>query len=313
MSIDFVAIDFETANQNRASACSVGLTKVVNGQIVDEFYTLINPEDDFDYFNTMIHGINKDTVSSAFNYSYVIQEIKNFVGDFPLVAHYAPFDMGVIRDSNDRYQITNIRMKYFDSYYLSKQYIKSISYKLNYLCDMLGIPLEHHNALSDSQACANLILFLCKDNNYSSIHQLLDGARYSKMGAIINSEGSGFRRKKDDKNYSSQSINIKEILDSIDKDSLNSNHVFFEKHACFTGKLESMLRLDAMTIFAKLGGIPEKSVNKKVNFLIMGEQDFRVVGEDLKSSKILKAEKLLSSGQEIQLLSEDEFLRMLGD
>lgn len=313
MSIDFVAIDFETANRNRASACSVGLAKVENGVVTETFYRLIDPEDYFDPFNTMLHGISEKDVVSASNYITVIDEIKQFVGNLPLVAHYAPFDMGVIRDSNDRYNITNINMEYFDSYYLSKQYIKAISYKLNYLCSLLNIPLEHHDALSDSIACAKLILFLCNDNNFSSIGELLNNARYSKMGVVIDSEGSGFRINSKHRKSKSKTIDIRGIIEAIDKESLNEQHIFFDKHACFTGKLDSMTRIDAMTIFAECGGIPERGVNKRVNFLIMGEQDFRVVGDSLKSSKIIKAENLLESGQDIQLLTEDEFLRMLGE
>ncbi len=309
MSIDFVAIDFETANQKRASACSVGLTKVKNGKIVDSFYSLINPEDVFNPFNTYIHGISKEMVEAAPTYFDVIQDVKIFIDDLPLVAHYAPFDMGVIRESNDRYNVMDFDAYYFDSLYLTKQYIKSISYKLSYLSDTLGIKFKHHDALDDSRACAELILHLCKDNNFLDIQTLLDGARYSKMGRVTNSEGSKFRINKN--TSKTNGIDIDSIINSVDKTTLDNNHPFFEKHACFTGKLESMTRQSAMTLLAQCGGVPEKSVNRKVNFLVLGEQDFRIVGDDLKSSKIIKAEKLLNDGQDIQLLSEDDFLRMI--
>lgn len=306
MSINFVAIDFETANQKRESACSVGLTKVLDGKIVDSFYTLINPEDDFSPFNIAIHGITSDQVISAPNYFDVVNEIIDFIDELPLVAHYAPFDVSVIRNSNDRYGVNNFHAKYFDSHYLSKKYISSISYKLSFLSDMIGVEYNHHNALEDSKACAELILYLCRENNCSDIDSLLDGAGYSKMGTIQNTVGSNFGKSK-----SYTTIDINEIIDSIDKSSLDQLHPFYDKHACFTGKLTSMIRREAMTIFASYGGIPEKGVNKKVNYLIMGEQDFKIVGDDLKSSKIIKAEKLLSEGQDIQLLTEDDFLRMI--
>ncbi|MGO3652058.1 exonuclease domain-containing protein [Vagococcus sp.] len=309
MSVNFVAIDFETANQNRASACSVGLVKIINGEVQDTFYSLINPEDEFDYFNISIHGITSDMVSNSPTYPDVISQINTFVSGFPLVAHYAPFDMGVIRDSNDRYNIKNFKANYFDSYYLSKQYIQSISYKLDYLSGQLGFNFKHHNALEDAMACANLILFLCKKNGAQDVQTLLENARYPKLGVIEGSSGSGFRRKKSHK--LSQDLNIKEILESVDRLSLNKEHPFYNTHACFTGKLQSMTRHSAMNLFAQYGGFPEKNVTKKVNFLIMGEQDFRVVGDELKSSKILKAEKLLSQGQDIQLLTEDDFLKMI--
>lgn len=312
MSIDFVAIDFETANQKRASACSVGLTKVLNGKIYQSYYSLINPETSFNPFNIAIHGIDENMVKDSPNYSHVILEIKEFIEDLPLVAHYAPFDMGVIRDSNDRYSINNFSAKYFDSYYLAKQYMTSISYKLDYLSDLIGVSFNHHNALDDSMACAKLIIYLCNEHNYTSIDELLSNAHYKQMGTVINSEKSGFKKNITRSKKQAQS-DIQAIIDSIDEDALDKTHPFFKKHACFTGKLETMTRQSAMSLFAKIGGIPEKNVTKKVNYLVMGEQDFRIVGTELKSSKILKAEKLLQSGQDIQLLTENDFLKMIGE
>ena len=55
--MDFVAFDFETANAKRNSACSLALSVVRNGQIVDEFYSLINPQAEFAPTNIRIHGI----------------------------------------------------------------------------------------------------------------------------------------------------------------------------------------------------------------------------------------------------------------
>lgn len=309
MSIDFVAIDFETANQFRDSPCSVGLTKVKNGIICDTYYSLINPEDDFDSFNIMIHGITEEMVQHEPLYPQIISEIINFMEDLPLVAHYAPFDMGVIRSTNAKYNIQNFSANYFDSYYISKQFITNISYKLKDISKLLNIDFEHHHALEDSKACAQIIIHLCNTNNFNDISSLLNAARYFKMGTISNSDGYGFNRRRDYRGY--KNIEIKEILESVDPAKLDTEHPFYNTHACFTGKLQSMTRIEAMISFAHCGGIPEKRVTKKGNFLVMGEQDFRVVGEGLKSSKIIKAEKLLEDGQDIQLLSESDYLKML--
>jgi DNA polymerase-3 subunit epsilon len=309
MSVDFVAIDFETANQFRDSPCSVGLTKVKNGIICDTYYSLINPEDDFDSFNIMIHGITEEMVQHEPLYPQIISEITDFIEGLPLVAHYAPFDMGVIRSTNAKYGIEDFSVNYFDSYYISKQFFTTISYKLKDICKLLNIEFNHHNALEDSKACAQIIINLCESNNFQDITSLLKAARYFKMGSISNSDGHGFNRRRDCRG--SKNINIKEILETVDYKTLDTDHPFYNARACFTGKLQSMTRVEAMIAFAHYGGIPEKSFTKKGNFLVMGEQDFRVVGEGLKSSKILKAEQLLEEGQDIQLLSESDFLKML--
>ncbi|WP_170924706.1 exonuclease domain-containing protein [Candidatus Enterococcus clewellii] len=313
MSISFVAIDFETANSKRASACSVGLVKVINGQIVDTFYSLIDPEDDFDDFNIIIHGILPDDVINSPTYPSIIKSIERFSEDLPLVAHYAPFDMGVIRDSNDRYDIDDFTAKYIDSYYLSRFLISTISYKLRDIATLIGEQFQHHNALEDARMAAMLILYLCKQHNLSYLNELMDVAQYKKFGVVEGKEGSGFRRAKARRNKQSKLSNadIKQLVSSIDKETLDASHPFFEKNACFTGKLESLTRLEGMTLFAQVGGFPEKGVTQKTNYLIMGEQDMRIVGSEGKSSKIKKAESLLARGQDIQLLGEMDFLKMI--
>ncbi|MBP1040409.1 3'-5' exoribonuclease [Vagococcus sp. BWB3-3] len=310
MSINFVAIDFETANAFRASACSVGMVKVINGEVVDTFYSLINPEDDFDSFNSHIHGITEDMVTTSPPYDLVIKEIEAFLENLPLVAHYAPFDMGVIRDSNDRYNIFDFEANYFDSYYLSRKYLNLLSYKLVDLANLINFDFEHHNALEDAKACAALILYLCQNNSFDNVADLLNHVNYTKMGEISGSKGSGFRIRKI-KKTGNKSLVFKEIIESVSKNDIDESHFFYNKHVCFTGKLESFSRNEAALMLAEVGGIPEIGVTKKVNFLVMGEQDIRVVGDSLKSSKILKAEKLLASGQDIQLLGESDFLKMI--
>lgn len=310
MSINFVAIDFETANQNRASACSVGMVKVQNGKITETYYSLINPETDFDSYNIFIHGITPEMVQGEKNYQKISNDILKFTDGFPLVAHYAPFDMGVIRDSNEKYSIQNFRRQYFDSYYLSLQYIKALNYKLNNLAELIGFPFEHHNALGDAKACAEIILYLCERNQISNINDLISGARYKKFGEIDGTSRVGFLRGSKPGSHS-QGIDINTIIESVNTDSIDPRHIFYMRNACFTGKLRSMTRVEAMEHFAAQGGIPEKNVTKKTDYLVMGDQDLRIVGETGKSSKIKKAEKLLENGQSIQLLGEYEFIQMI--
>lgn len=311
MSINFIAIDFETANQARASACSIGMIKVLDGQIVDSYYSLINPETEFDPYNIFIHGITPAMVENQPIYSEISEQILNFSDSLPFVAHYAPFDMGVIRDSNDRYGINDFKINYFDSYYLSIQLIQSLSYRLNDISTELNIKLVHHNALSDAEACAKIVLHLCESNSVSTIDELNQLGRYFRYGVVDGAIGSGFRRKKDSK-YTSKGYDINALLASIDKEDLDKSHPFYEKKACFTGKLQSMPRIDAMEIYASYGGIPEKGVTKATNYLVMGEQDLNVIkSNDGKSAKIKKAEKLLFDGQDIQLIGEQQFLQML--
>ena len=102
MPLDFTAIDFETANGSSASACSVGLVKVRDGQIVDRIGWLIQPPPGHDHFvewNTRIHGIRSTDVLEAPGWVEQLPDLIEFAGADILVAHNAGFDMGVIKSA----------------------------------------------------------------------------------------------------------------------------------------------------------------------------------------------------------------------
>ncbi len=195
MSIDFIALDFETANQRKASPCSVGMIKVIDGAIKESFYTLINPEAPFDRYNIFVHGITPDMTARSPIYPSIIPDMRDFISELPVVAHYAPFDMSVIRESNARYQVTDFQLKYFDSYYLSKAYLTMPSYKLNVLAEYVGFTFQHHHALEDAKASAAIITYLCRQHNIQSIEELLRHANYPAFGTVDGSSGNGFRKK----------------------------------------------------------------------------------------------------------------------
>ena len=98
----FAAIDFETATEQRASACAVAVTLVDGGQVTNTRRWLIRPpENDYSGFNIGIHGIRpKDTMHSP-EFLEVWREVLEVIGDRPLVAHNASFDLSVLRQSLD--------------------------------------------------------------------------------------------------------------------------------------------------------------------------------------------------------------------
>ena len=91
---NFVAIDFETANGNRSSVCSVGIVVVRDGEIVDKYYSLIQPTPNFyTRFTTAVHGLTKEDTGDARQFPQVWAELSaHLPEDFPLVAHNSPFD-----------------------------------------------------------------------------------------------------------------------------------------------------------------------------------------------------------------------------
>jgi len=107
------------------------------------------------------------------------------------------------------------------------------------------------------------------------------------------------------KRHGGKVIDIKSILSKeIEIDEVN---YFHNRHVVFTGKLERMLRQDAMQIVVNLGGILNNSVTKQTNCLILGINDYNAILKGNKSSKHKKAEKLKLEGQDIDIIDEFTF------
>ncbi|MCL2876624.1 MAG: 3'-5' exonuclease [Betaproteobacteria bacterium] len=184
--MDFVAIDFETAKHSRESACSVGLVKFQNGKAEDTFYSLIRPPSlyirpDF----TDIHGLTVDDVRDAPRFADIWDNgIKPFIGDFPLAAHNAPFDMGVLSAVLDWYGLDIPKLPYFCTCNLSRHTWPELkSHALTALAKRFRIQYNAHNALDDAMTCGKLVTMSAKKFGSTNIVQLLSAAKL-KMNTL---------------------------------------------------------------------------------------------------------------------------------
>ena len=156
----YVAIDFETANSKRDSACSIGLTRVEAGQVVASFSRLIRtPTPDFDYFCTRIHGLRWRDVEHEPAFDELWPELEPMFESVRFIAaHNAPFDRSVLRALCERYGLDMPAPGFLDTVRLARKSWELSSAKLSSVCAHLDIPLNHHDAGSDAEACARIIL-----------------------------------------------------------------------------------------------------------------------------------------------------------
>jgi DNA polymerase-3 subunit epsilon len=154
----FLAIDFETANQYRNSACSIGLVRVENNQIVHKSVHLIRPPYKSFTF-TYIHGLSWEDVKTAPPFDEVWTEIKPyFEGVDFLAAHNASFDSSVLKACCARYDIQAPSLPFACTMKLARKTWNLYPTKLSDVCRYLEIQLNHHEALSDANACAQIII-----------------------------------------------------------------------------------------------------------------------------------------------------------
>ncbi len=158
----FAAIDFETANENLSSVCSVGIVVVRNGVITDEYYSLIQPEPNYyNYHNSCIHGLTCDDTDNARVFSYVWKEIEQLIDGLPLIAHNKQFDESCLKAVHRTYQMDYPNYEFYCTLSASrKTFGKSIpNHQLHTVSAHCGFFLEnHHNALCDARACAAIAL-----------------------------------------------------------------------------------------------------------------------------------------------------------
>jgi DNA polymerase-3 subunit epsilon len=306
---EFIAIDFETANETRCSACSVGVSIISENGPVDAFYSLLKPKKcRFSEYNSHIHGITAADVRDKPEFPEIWPQLLSLMKNRIVLAHNASFDFSVLRNTLTEYRIAFPEITYGCTRLIAKAvWPGRISYKLTAVARLLGIDFQHHDAMADARTCAEIADNACRQMNCQTLTDLakLLGLYFGK----ILTDGEYFPP------YGLQFHN--EILSPTRTQSPNERPPASQKSSvrvfAFTGTLKSMERKQAMQLVLQAGGQPEERVTKCTNYLVVGDQDYRYFAEgETKSSKMRKAESLLAEGQDIEIISEEDFLQMIG-
>ena len=154
----FLAIDFETANYSADSACALAFIRVENGVIVRRDSWLIRPPSSWFVF-TDIHGITWKDVKDEPTFGELWQEMKPHFDDIDfVVAHNASFDKGVLAACCATYDLKMPHVQFKCTVQLSRSVLRIYPTKLHMVCNRLGIALNHHEAASDAEACARIMI-----------------------------------------------------------------------------------------------------------------------------------------------------------
>lgn len=158
----FTAIDFELATSEYTSVCSIGIVNVLAGEIVNEFYSLIQPPNNkYMWQTTRVHGIKaKDTIEAP-TFAQIFDVISPLLMNQKMVAHNEGFDRSVLQKTMQmiglQYKTLHLPEKWecTSDIYRQRGFVKT---KLSVCCDLMGIELDHHDALSDARGSALLYL-----------------------------------------------------------------------------------------------------------------------------------------------------------
>lgn len=170
--LDFIAIDFETANPKRASVCQIGIAKIRDGQVIKKATSYVLPPPGHEHFadrNIAIHGITRRTLNNAkpdqiADWPSTLDRIIKFSGGLPLVGHNVSVERSIIVQASEACEIEAPEFEYLCSQKLAKHHLPDAdSYRLNNLVEALNLAtFTHHDAGEDAVACANLVIHLAR-------------------------------------------------------------------------------------------------------------------------------------------------------
>ncbi|MBM7797029.1 exonuclease domain-containing protein [Pseudoglutamicibacter albus] len=326
MAVDFVAIDFETANGFRGSACAVGLVKVRDGAVVDTYSSLLQPPQGFDHFdprNVSIHGIRPDDVAAAPRFAAAYPDIAEFIGSDVVLAHNAAFDIGVIRAGLQASEVGASKLAYACTVQLARKVYDLMSYSLPFAAHAAGFDLtEHHDALADARACAAIGVDAAHRLGAQSIQEAVAraGLQVSTMASFKPGDPE-CKALRDARGWRAAGHTVPQQFSepwplegpnpepNMDADPANP---LYGQRVVFTGEL-GIPRSEAKERAAAVGAHTADRVTTQTSVLVVGDG---FVAEDLTSGRMTrKARHALARrdmGQEISVMSEAEFLQAVG-
>lgn len=294
--MDFVVIDVETANADLSSICQVGIASFRDGQLADKWESLVNPETHFSSANIAIHGINERHVKGAPNWPGVYPHVACRLSDTIVVSH-TQFDRIALERACLRSNLPVYEYMWLDSAQVVRMAWPEFSrsgYGLSNLSSHFGIDYEAHDALEDAR-CAGLILLLAVEKTGVAAKEWLIRAGHYINHQSGSDGGTGHR--------------WRAFPPPARRDG-NPDGALFGEVVVFTGEL-SISRAEAADAVARVGCRVDGGVTKHTTMLVVGDHDTHGLPGYDKSAKERKAELLISRGQHILILDEEDFMLVI--
>lgn len=283
----FFALDVETANADMNSICQIGLVGFHGNKMVNQWESLINPEDYFDPFNSSIHGITFEMITGAPTFPAIHHTLQNIVKltKKTIVVTHTSFDQISLQRASQKYGLAHLSWDWLDTARVVRRQWEEFRYSgygLSNVAKRLGIEYTPHNAIEDARAAGEVLIKAMEQSGIAL------EAWYEKAYKPILTGNTSYAQDGD------------------------PDGPFYGETISFTGAL-SLPRKEAARLAVLAGCNVGDGVTKETTLLVVGIQDKdKLAGYD-KSSKHRKAEQLISKGQNIRIITENDFLDMVQD
>lgn len=338
--LNFTAVDFETANGFRGSPCAIGMVRIRDGNVDELFFKRMRPPEGFDRFdprNVDIHGITADRVAEQPRFGELFAEIVEFIGSDTLIAHNAGFDIEVFESALEVSGMDSPGLHALCSLRLARAVYRLDSHALPKSAAEAGFHLKHHHhALWDARAAAAIVVDIAqreKQRKLSSLfaaHQIEPeelerwaGARAYESRATrqvrscaylldSRSEGVSDDMLPDLMRWQDEGRNLPPNQEA------DRSHPLFGESIVFSGNL-AIPRADVKALAAEHGASTSSKVTGSTTVLVIGDgvSDQDLSAEDpvppLRARKVTDALGRRAQGQQIRIVTEDQYRRMLGE
>ena len=288
----FCVVDLETTgfSPRYDDIIEISILKIEDNAIINTFSSLIYckyiPEN-----ITQLTGITQEMVETAPRIEDILPKVIKFIGDSVIVGHNVSFDINFLYDS----MFEHLGYSFSNDFVCTKRIFNRLHPELPHhrLCDMSDfykvINKNAHRAIEDCYAT-----FECLKKMKEEAIQSFGSATVPPSSFKCSVHKSSFTRF---------------TISNCDKD--NPDNPLVDKHCVFTGTLSKMSRNEAHQLVEALGGIFDESVTQKTNYLILGDYEYNKSIKDGKSNKHKKADKLLSDGYDIMIITESVFFDLI--
>lgn len=296
---DFTVIDLETTGlvPSIDRILEVGAIRVRNNIPVQNLSFLIRPINDTDisvpYFVTDLTGITETEIrESGLLPQTAVNEFLDFIGTDFLMGYNTSFDINFLYDLIKSINHTNFKNNYIDVMRIARKALPDLKHhRLKDLIKYFNIPIEQkHRSLSD---CSHTL----------QVFEKLEDLVESKDG--IDLFLSAFHKKHNHR----PDVQAKDI--TTNNITFDETNPFFQENVCFTGKMDSLIRKEAMQLIKDIGGVPQDRVTTKTDFLVLGDTSLLATVKDGVTGKLKKAHDFMAQGFDISVISETVFLDML--
>lgn len=309
----FVGFDVETANSARGSICAIGLTVVRGGRITATHSWLCNPPHGLDRFearNIAVHGITPRDVAAQPAFRQRLADMADVIGDLPLVAHNAAFDIGALREASIAEAVTWQPRNYGCTLIWARNELPDlVNHKLPTVARALGVELHrHHDASADATAASEIALALMRRRNASSIDTYVTATGITLGRATV--DGATGPRNITRPGVPSWVAVRSSATPPAPSDNADPRHPLYGHTIVLTGVLSGLSRDQAWTRLAKCGARVNKTITRRTTVLIAGTW-LDGGGRPQATEKLTDARRLQSAGQQIVIIDHRQMESLL--